>query len=231
MKKQLSDEQIDKLMRSFIDSTAGSDLDIDDVVSSPKLWWSVQREIAVQKAAVASPWPSSFNWLRLIGFAVPLLLLTVVAIGFLNPDSAIEPTETAGMQKNGELPVSDIATVPHSEPVAPKLVNKPISIKKVVVIPFSKRLNVRAQTDVEQTTAKTQRKPVISDDEEVRSDFIALSYAQNPSSGQIVRVKVPSSMKVTLGVVDRVDKPSELVDAEVVVGDHGMTHAIRFIRQ
>ena len=65
---------------------------------------------------------------------------------------------------------------------------------------------------------------------EIKSDFIALSYARNPESGQIVRVKVPSSMMVTLGLVSSVEKPANLVDAEVVVGDDGMTHAIRFIR-
>jgi hypothetical protein len=36
---------------------------------------------------------------------------------------------------------------------------------------------------------------------------------------------------VQLGLVSTVAKPSELVDAEVLVGDDGLTHAIRFIRQ
>jgi len=66
---------------------------------------------------------------------------------------------------------------------------------------------------------------------EVKSDFIALAYARDPESGQIIRVKVPSSMMVQLGVVSTVERPSELVDAEVLVGDDGLTRAIRFIRQ
>jgi hypothetical protein len=64
---------------------------------------------------------------------------------------------------------------------------------------------------------------------EIKSDFIALSYARDAESGQIVRVKVPSSMMVTLGLVATVEKPSALVDAEVIVGDDGLTRAIRFI--
>jgi hypothetical protein len=64
---------------------------------------------------------------------------------------------------------------------------------------------------------------------EIKTDFIALSYARNPDSGQIVRVRVPSSMMVTLGLVATVEKPSNLVDAEVLVGDDGLTRAIRFI--
>jgi len=45
-----------------------------------------------------------------------------------------------------------------------------------------------------------------------------------------VRVKVPSSMMVSLGVATTVEKESELVSAEVVIGDDGLARAIRFIR-
>ena len=74
------------------------------------------------------------------------------------------------------------------------------------------------------TTSALAKKAV-----EIKTEFIALSYARNPESGQIVRVKVPSSMMVTLGLVATVEKPSALVDAEVIVGDDGLTRAIRFI--
>jgi hypothetical protein len=66
---------------------------------------------------------------------------------------------------------------------------------------------------------------------EIKSEFIALAYARSPESGQLIRVKVPSSMMVSLGVVPTVNDPSKLIDAEVLVGDDGLTHAIRFIRQ
>jgi hypothetical protein len=66
--------------------------------------------------------------------------------------------------------------------------------------------------------------------EEIKSEFITLSYARDPESGQIVRVKVPRSMMVTVGLVASVDKPTTLVDAEVLLGDDGLTRAIRFIR-
>ena len=62
------------------------------------------------------------------------------------------------------------------------------------------------------------------------ADFIALSYGADAESGQIVKVKVPSSMMVSLGVAQNVKKGSELVNAEVVVGDDGLARAIRFIR-
>ena len=67
-------------------------------------------------------------------------------------------------------------------------------------------------------------------DTDIKSEFIALSYARDPESGQIVRVKVPRSMMVTVGLLASVDKPSTLVDAEVLVGDDVLTRAFRFIR-
>ncbi len=65
---------------------------------------------------------------------------------------------------------------------------------------------------------------------ETKSDFIALSYAANSESGQIVRVKVPRSMMVSLGVTTNVEKNSELVTAEVIVGEDGSARAIRFVQ-
>ena len=51
---------------------------------------------------------------------------------------------------------------------------------------------------------------------DIKSEFIALTYARNPESGQLVRVRVPSEMMVTLGLVNSVEKPTSMVDAEVV---------------
>src|SRR5204863_5629257 len=65
---------------------------------------------------------------------------------------------------------------------------------------------------------------------EIKTDFIALTYARDSDSRQIVRVRVPSSMMVTLGIVATVKNSRDMVDAEVLVGDDGLTRAIRFIR-
>ena len=64
---------------------------------------------------------------------------------------------------------------------------------------------------------------------EIATDFIALSFLPATESGQIVRVKVPRSMLVSLGVTTRVEKNSELVNAEIILGDDGAARAIRFL--
>ena len=93
---------------------------------------------------------------------------------------------------------------------------KAMPVKAVFVAPAKKRVARPLTAAAEKT--------------EIKTEFIALSYGRNPESGQIVRVRVPSSMMVTVGLVPSVQKPTSMIDAEVVVGDDGMTHAIRFIR-
>ena len=49
-------------------------------------------------------------------------------------------------------------------------------------------------------------------------------------SGQILSVKVPRSMMVALGVTTNAERNSEMVKAEVIVGDDGAARAIRFMK-
>jgi hypothetical protein len=67
--------------------------------------------------------------------------------------------------------------------------------------------------------------------EKIKTDFIALSYSSAAESGQILNVKVPRSMMVALGVTSNVENISELVNAEVVMGDDGLARAIRFVQE
>lgn len=229
MSKKLTDEQADHLLRAFVQETRVSDERIDEIADSPQLWWAIQRNIAAEKDAVAAPWPPSFNWLRFLSFATPvaaLLLVSFLVFTFRSTSS----TDTAGLQQN-DLPQSKIVSPEvQSEPAAPQTQQLQPNItadKPTVSRPISKPSTARNS----RSARKAEISPTVESvaKEEVRSEFFDLTYAQRPESGQIVRVKVPQSMKVSLGIATSVDKPGELVDAEVLVGDDGLTHAIRFI--
>ena len=226
MKKQLSDEHLDKLMRRLIKDASPDDAAINDIADSPSLWWSVQREINSQKDA-RSPWPPvRFRWLAI---GVPALAaLAFVTIFVFRPTG--EKTEQAGVQQNVVLPANETPSPVITEPALPANENKETVVAAVKAVPRTyEHSAVKASTARRRLTSPASRREIETANE-IKSDFIALSYARNPESGQIVRVKVPSSMMVTLGLVSSVEKPANLVDAEVVVGDDGMTHAIRFIR-
>jgi spore germination protein GerM len=119
---------------------------------------------------------------------------------------------------------------------------KPETINQKATIVEQKKSTVKVERKLPQTAFKSKptssfvatRKPLqtkktTSPKAEIATDFIALSYLPATESGQIVRVKVPRSMLVSLGVTTNVEKPSELVNAEVIVGDDGGTRAIRFL--
>lgn len=227
MRKQISDERIDQLLRKLVNDAALEDATVNEIADSPQLWWGVQRKIKTDEKPL-SMWNVGFmrRWLML---GVPLTVAALLLIAFF----ALKPTEN---------PIEEVTitpTQPSNETVIlgseEKLVENStpeITAAKKVEIAL-KQTNSIKKAVVEKKGPRPQQlrssQNVKFEQVEIKSEFIALSYARNPESGQIVRVKVPSSMMVSLGLVASVEKPTNLVNAELLVGDDGMTHAIRFI--
>ncbi len=226
MKKQLSDEQFDQMMSSLLNDAALDEATVNQVADSPTLWWAVQRQINREKEVCVSPWPPIGKFWRWLMLGVP----AAVAAAVLIASFAFQPSPVEQQIAVNVAPMAD--QVNHSQPdvaapttsvesLSPKSVNKlPVAIKFATV-----KNAERKAISITRAAAPT----VAKKSSEIKTDFIALSYARNPDSGQIVRVRVPSSMMVTLGLVASVEKPSNLVDAEVLVGDDGLTRSIRFI--
>lgn len=232
MEKQLSHEQLDKLMQKLLNDAAADEATISEVANSRAVWFGVQRQINEQKAATLSVWPPIGKVLRWLMVGVPVAAAAALIISFfvfrpVGPNdnnnivsSVIKPVRTEVINTPSEAPRTG------STAIMPKAVENPAKSPKRQVLMAKIPRDVRhASVRPELTNATTTKKSG-----EIKTEFIALSYARDPESGQIVRVKVPSSMMVSLGLVVSVEKPSDLVDAEVLVGDDGLTRAIRFIR-
>ncbi|MFM9905284.1 MAG: hypothetical protein ACKVQJ_12020 [Pyrinomonadaceae bacterium] len=223
MKKQVSDEQLDKIMRTLVNDASLSDAKLNEIADSPTMWWGVQRKIGIQKETIVSPWPPIGKLWRWGIVGLPTAAAAALLISFVAFRSVpnVEP-DRAGLSQQ-PMPANVVIEqpeVPSAVPMAPEGRSK-TELTRATVKPSTRQ---RAETKISTTTFNASTKKT-----EVKTEFIALSYARNPESGQIVRVKVPSSMMVTLGLVASVEKPSNLVDAEVLVGDDGLTRAIRFI--
>lgn len=230
MKKQLSDEQLDQMMRTLMSDAAVDDSTVNDIADSPTIWWSVQRDINKQKELSVSPWPPIAKIFRWLAIAVPVAAVLAIVIGIFvsRPPGGLQ--DRAEVQQNAS---EDTTVTPNPvgvEPAVPSPVLSNDSAVKASVTPRNSTHKPVVHTANFKKPAKKTIDTQVAKAGEIRTDFIALSYARNPDSGQIVRVKVPSSMMVTLGLVASVEKPSNLVDAEVLVGDDGLTRAIRFIR-
>jgi hypothetical protein len=234
MKKEFSDEQLDALMRTVVSRSAADDSLVNEIAESSAPWWGVQRKINEQKPATLSAWPPFGKVLRWFMVGVPVTAAAVLILSFfifrqapnngrdivaeVSPTTSVSHESTEPPRPNDEA----VSAVTNSGDVALRAHTsaKPVSHH----VAANGRISGRNFVVRTETAAKTIKK------EEIKTDFIALSYARDPESGQIVRVKVPSSLMVSLGVVTSVEKPSQMIDAEVLVGDDGLTRAIRFIR-
>ncbi|MBI3650980.1 MAG: hypothetical protein HY231_08000 [Acidobacteria bacterium] len=78
----------------------------------------------------------------------------------------------------------------------------------------------------------TQQTMATSNQNEVVTDYIPLTYlsiATALDSGLVVRVQVPRSTLISMGLPMNVESSKELIKADVVVGDDGVARAIRFV--
>jgi hypothetical protein len=230
MKKELSDEQLDTFMQGIVKGSTADEALITEIADSPATWWGVQRTITEQKPiAQKSPWPPVGKVLRWLLIGVPAAAAAVLLISLLvfRPSLNIDKGEAALTTPSSTMITAadtltspDKGTIFSSQPV----VNPTKQAKRNIV---SAKV---ARTEMHSVRTPAEINVVAPAKEEIKTDFIALSYARDPESGQIVRVKVPRALMVSLGVVASDKTPSGMVDAEVLVGDDGLTRAIRFIR-
>ncbi|MEP6946814.1 MAG: hypothetical protein ABJA02_12915 [Acidobacteriota bacterium] len=228
MSNQISDEKFDSLVKVLFAEAAISDDKVNEIADSPAIWRNVQREIVTQRQATNSAWPPIAKFWQVLKFGLPALAAVGLLIGIIVFRPQTERTETAGVQQNSSTQPAELPAAMYAEPATPV-----ISTLRSENATFTPRAEKRRLAD---HPATARRKPSVAaikttaKTPEIKTEFIALSYARDAESGQIVRVKVPSSMMVTLGLVATVEQPTNLVDAEVIVGDDGLTRAIRFIR-
>jgi hypothetical protein len=223
MKDHISDEQVEAKIRELLKRSAADDSLINDIAGSPTLWWNIRRQIDQQAAENVSSWP----WMRWLAFGIPAAAAAAVLISFLVYRTANTPAPVAVIQPEKVEIVNDNRPAP-AEPE----INLAVPVATAAKNTRQRISPVIAREPARKLTARTvQIKQPVTKPAEIKTEFIALSYARDPESGQLVRVKVPSSMMVSLGLVESVRKPNDLVDAEVLVGDDGLTRAIRFIRK
>jgi hypothetical protein len=241
MDKKLSDEQLDKIARNLLKDFTLDDAAIDEIAESPKLWWSVRNRIEAEKTRREKSWFFAFRPQILAFGALAMVICVGLAALFLNSkndsqpiakvDSVQSPTE-----EKVKTPENSAVVLPKDDFKKPEISKKSESnpvYAKVPVKNIEPKAKLIAKNQLRETSAKqanNSSKVLSKTPEETKTDFIALSYAANTDSGQIVRVKVPSAMMVSLGVATNVEKESKLVSAEVIIGDDGLARAIRFIR-
>lgn len=237
MNRKLSDDEIDRIAKNLLQNFSPDDEILDEIADSPKLWWNVRNGIEHEKTRREKNWFYGFRWQIAAFGALGIILFAGIGGVFLNLDSneTIAEVKEIEVQKI-EKSTPPIAAAPKSFETAEnelplKSVAKTEKAKSISKKEFPKNI-IQAESSTNEAKIRSPKAEISKDEvkTETKTDFIALSYSSAADSGQIVRVKVPSSMMVSLGVTTESEQQSKLVNAEVVIGDDGMARAIRFIK-
>ena len=210
--------------------------EIDEIADSPHLFEGVQMRIRKGRAQTA---PKGMGDQRSIGasfifpheFLVPhrsprwvltavaVLLLVATALILVLPKHTPERVQTAessspAAEPQIQGPVSKFSLSSVQDPGTPQ----------------------RAVTGGEIKKQKVRRNPLsLPAPPEIATDFFPLTFAAEATTpsegGHLVRVTIPRSALVAMGLPMNVYRSAEHVRADVVIGDDGLARAIRFISE
>ena len=229
--QNLSEEKLDRFAKEIARNIILTDEEVDEVADSPRLWWQVRSRIAEEKARHEKQRFFIWRWQFAATGAFAVLIVATAAFWFFNSLKM----EIADVKGENQMAVLNQKIELSSEikPETPILQLSPIELKKSAIKTKTKMAQTVVKSKPANSFTATRKSPPTKNPalqkSEIATDFIALSYLPATESGQVVRVKVPRSMLVSLGVTTNVEKPSELINAEVIVGDDGATRAIRFL--
>jgi hypothetical protein len=181
-----------------------------------------RSEIGDQRSAVSGRWALAIA-------AVLLVMLGVAGVRwYLQPASL-------------ELPNSVAVDYPKPEPLTVEVppVNSPAKPEKQVPVHIVRRISPRRPARSVKRDSNTQAvapttAPTANDrNSEVATYFMPIGYAGpiNPQDGgQLVRVELPRSAMLSMGLPVNMDRYGERVKADVLLGPDGLARAIRFVQ-
>ena len=145
-----------------------------------------------------------------------MLLLVAVALLLWLPKLSHESTHIA----QPPLPQTAPSLAPDPDPRA---------------LPADREKAIAAVTVASNQQRRTPRRHQVLDNraDEIVTDFLPLTFTADstaPESGHLVRVTIPRSALVAMGLPMNAERAGELVRADVFIGDDGLARAIRFIQ-
>jgi len=215
--RKIENKDLDKIGKALVKAGTLPTREIEKIVANPALFDSVRMRMALESAD-----PKRRNIFRpAVTTVVGVALIVVAAIAFVtlkygsSPEMVNVPVPTVpGSPEIKRSSVPDRI----SETRLPQITT-PIRVERVSNRPSVKTVNVR--------------RPVA---QQVGSegDFYAVSYAGDPNEtergGRIVRVDIPRSTLFAMGVNIPLENEAETVKADLLVGNDGVTRAIRVVK-
>lgn len=142
-----------------------------------------------------------------------------------NVSPTIKTPESATVQKNAQPQSDEVMGNPEPESAGGSTSPRPADRRRSLM------LNAGLRSRPVHSANSIQH--VLNADEEIRTDFLPLTYGGNLSQlddGQVVRVELPRSALQSFGLPLNAERANERVKADVLLGHDGVARAIRFVR-
>ena len=225
-----SHERLDQMELKVLRSLKVSEEEIEAVAGAPDLYDRVRSRIGAGPRQQRGEGPSVGRKRRFVTSqlnvrgpflwtvaAVAVVLLLAAMLLLWRPGRSAEPNNLG-------------QSAPQHAPSAPE---KEIERTAPPGKPESAEHRIAKSGAPRDPSRVASRRRVRSRSTEVATQFFPLTFIADSAvleTGQVVRVRIPRSALVSLGVPMNVYRAGELVKADVVIGDDGLARAIRFIQ-
>lgn len=167
-----------------------------------------------------------------VAAAAAAVILLIFAIGALR----VERTAPVDLQAKEQKPPppekkekGKTESEPGAEPESKTEPPAPREKKKKFVL---LQANGASNRTVKKDSPRSNGSAAASD-EEIATRFLPLTFANNleqMEGGQLVRVEMPRSAMISFGLPINLERANERIKADVLIGNDGVAHAIRFVR-
>jgi hypothetical protein len=244
-KRNLQNNELDRIGRKLFEAAKIRDEEIEQIVGSEMLFDSIKTRIKIEQRSQnqknvslgQSKW-QIWNWQR--ASAMVLLLFIIGVIGFslfrkITPQQqfekaaapAVQPivkqieTEPLQMTPQNLQDSSAIVKITDSKNESPKITKQKVSINKIL----------KTQKSALRKTKQQHR--LQPRQNESAGEFYALAFTGNPvETGerlQIIRAELSRSSLFALGVNLPIENESEKIKTDLLVGADGVAKAIRLV--
>jgi len=225
MNRDIEKKRLEKLERGVLEASRMSDDKLEDIVVAPHLFRSIKANVERQSSAAI---PNSKNRTFIFAWNWQLRLITSGAL-------AIVLGVVIGLSLSGKKePVAPVAAV-HNEPDVAVEQSTHFDASRAIVVEEGGRIDqpVMQRASLKVSEVRRQPKQRIEEVEEV-SDFYPLTYTDpqdtNVDGGQLVRVELPRSSLVAMGVDPPAENDALKVKTDVLIGSDGVMKAVRFVK-
>lgn len=190
----------------------------------------------IKPAPVVSVAPTHARRWTVWATAAAAAVVTVIAIQSFRLRETPAPLDRAGNTANISS-LKEIALAPIIAYPPDALLSIDEQGETVAISPTPTPVRQTFAANYKTVSNKPSRRPRETEtnqaDSEITTDFMPLTYgaALNPNEGgQLVRVELPRSALVSLGLPMNAERSDERVKADVLLGHDGLARAIRFVR-